>query len=121
MFWIKSIGVSLLLTLFIELAISFALGKRGRMLLVVAMVNLLTNPLVVIITLQGYLRRWPNPGMWVICLEIVAAMSEALIYRHFRRWFQHPVLFSLLLNGLSFGLGVVFQPILSQLLSGGGL
>ena len=119
MIWLKSLGISLALTLAVELAIALALGKRGRALAVVALANLLTNPPVVFLTLLGYLRHWAGLRLWIICAELAVLAAEALIYRRFEDDFKQPWLFSLLLNGVSFGMGVVLQPHLTRLLSGG--
>ena len=119
MIWLKSLGLSLLLTLVIELTAALILRKRDRALAVVALVNLLTNPPAVFITLLASYRRWTNLGLWMLCTEAAVFVTEALIYRRFGEDFKHPWLFSLLLNGVSFGLGVAFQSLLSSLSNGG--
>ena len=53
--WLASLGISLALTLSIELTAAAAAGKRGRALAIVALANVLTNPVVV---LSALLWRW---------------------------------------------------------------
>ncbi len=112
--WIKCLSVSLVLTLIFELAAALILKKRGRALSVVALVNVLTNPLVVSGTILWVIWDWPYRNLWVAFAEISAVTAEALIYRRHRDDFPHPWLFSLLLNGVSYGMGIVLEPLLSQ-------
>lgn len=119
MTWFISLSVSLFLTLAIELTAAWILRKRGRALKIVALVNLLTNPLVVSGTILWRLRHLKGIGFWILFAEAAAFAAEALIYRKFRNEFSHPWIFSLLLNGMSFGLGFVLQPVITNLLYGG--
>ncbi len=110
--WLTSLGISLALTLAIELAAALLAGKRGRALTVVALVNTLTNPVVVLTVLLW--RRYGLPGLplLIAALELAAVLTEGGIYRLWREEFPHPWRFSLILNALSYGLGVLLKFIL---------
>lgn len=111
-------AVSLGLTLIIELAFAFFWRLQNpREFLLVAAVNLLTNPAVVA---GYYLARWlilgnflGIPGMkrlWIlkgikIFLEATAISTEAVCYRLASRDIRRPWLFSLLANSLSYFIG----------------
>ncbi len=98
--WV-SLAVSLLLTLLLELPIALGWGLRGRRLLLCALVNLLTNPVVVLLCLLF-------PALWVTALsETGAVLAEGWYYR--RYGVERPWLLSLCANGCSFGAGVLLQ------------
>lgn len=92
--------VPLALTLLIELPVALAWGLRGRDLLLCALVNLLTNPVVVL--LHGLFPAWPV----TLLLEGAAVAVEALCYRRCGDHIPRPWLFSLAANALSFGAGL---------------
>ena len=106
----RALGVSLALTLAIELGFALCRGVRGRMLGVVALANVLTNPLVV--ALAGLWRAYALPGYApaVAVLELSAVLAEGAVYA--RRELARPYRFSLAANALSFGLGLFLQKIL---------
>lgn len=101
----------LMLTLFLSLGLTevfeggFALcaGKRGKALLLVGLVNLITNPPVVLLH-----RLWDGGWMLTACLELAAAAVEGLLYRY-SGLFQKPFRFSLAANALSFCLGLLIN------------
>ena len=95
--WLLALGVSLGLTLVLELAFALLCHKRGRALLFTALVNVLTNPVVVLAV-----RMWAAP-VWL--MEALAVLTEGFLYDKSRE-FSHPYLFSLAANALSFGLGL---------------
>lgn len=107
-------GGSLALTVVIELAVAFLLGMRtGKDMLLVALVNLLTNPPAVLCNwlCSLYLPEYRGiPVQFAIEAAVVAA--EALIYHIFaadRRWtIRRPVRLSLVCNGCSWLLGLLF-------------
>ena len=113
-------AVSLGLTLVIEIAVAFFWRIQSpRVLLLVAAVNLLTNPIVV----AGYylacwlvLRNFPETqGMeraWILkgvklLLEASAIGAEAFCYGLASREIRHPWIFSLLANSLSYFIGFI--------------
>ena len=107
--WLLSLGVSLALTLLIEGGIAFLARRRGRALRVVLLVNLLTNPAVVFFVLWGRSAGWPHMALWTALAELAAFAAEGAVYRSWREDFPHPWRFSLLLNGLSFGIGLLLS------------
>lgn len=110
---IRMFGWSLAITLAVELAVAFLLGVRtGKGMLLVALVNLLTNPPAVLcnwlcmLYLADY-RRIPVQ----LVIEAAVVTAEALIYCSFARdrvWpVRRPVLLSLTANGCSWLLGLL--------------
>ncbi len=100
---IRSLVWSLLLTELIECGFALALKKRGRALALCALVNLVTNPAVV-------LRRYLVGGTWWITalLEGAAVLAEGGFYRY-SGLYERPFLFSLAANALSFSLGLLIN------------
>lgn len=98
-----SLGVSLAATLVIELAAALLFRKRGLALAVVAAVNLLTNPLLVLIW-QLFHAAWL---FWL--LELAAAAAEGLCYRLFPQEFPRPFCFSVLCNTVSCTIGIMLN------------
>ncbi len=99
-----SLGLSLWVTLLLETAAALALGIRQRRdLLLVLLVNVLTNP-VVVLTLNLFLLAGQTPPWYLVAiLETAAVTIEALLYRsrlEYRR--IHPFLLSLILNSISY-------------------
>ena len=109
--WIVSLGVSLALTLIIELIFSLLCRKRGRALVFVTLANILTNPAVVLGALLW--RHFGLPCFWLYtaAAEILAVLAEGAVYKKSREGFSRPYLFSLAANGLSFTLGHLLQTI----------
>ena len=106
---LKGFAISLSLTLVIELLIAFLLKVRGKAeLLIVGLVNVLTNPLVVLIVYFTMFRfpafRWPVE----IALEILVIPAEGLLYRAAKKSgfaFERPFLLALACNACSYGFG----------------
>lgn len=113
--WIFPVmGISLGLTLIVELAFALACRVRGGWeLALVAAVNVLTNPAVVA---GYYLGRMAVPAAWLwalkLGLEISAFAAEALCYRMCSRQIRRPWQFSAAANLLSYGSGLVFMYLL---------
>ena len=109
--WVLSLGVSLCLTLVFEEAFALLWGLRGRDLLLCLLVNLLTNPPVVFLTLC-WRHFAPYPG-WlpVPFLEAAAVVIEGAIYRRDGEKVRRPFLFSLCANAFSFALGLLVNAI----------
>lgn len=111
-FW--SLGVSLLLTTALELVFSLAAGIRNHKdLLLVALVNLMTNPAVVLVYCLWSVYGPPAVGGYAvkIPLEILAVLVEAFYYKRYGRQFKHPFLFAVFANIFSFGIGEIIQMI----------
>lgn len=101
-----SLGVSLALTLALELGFALLWGVEGRDLPLAALVNVLTNPLVVLchaLTAQF----WPAGLVGVtLLLEAGAVAVEGYLYRS-RSGIRFPWAFSLCANLFSFTIGLL--------------
>ena len=107
---LKTLVVSLLLTLILEELFALLWGLRGRReLTVVALVNILTNPVVVLCyhTAVG-LFGWSAVAVTAV-LEISAVIVEWLYYRACSEQLKKPLLFALLANAFSYGMGCVIN------------
>lgn len=98
-------AISLGLTLVIELGVSLLLGMRtGRQILLVMLVNILTNPAAVLLCWLGAPQ---------IPIEIAVVAVEGGIYHCFskeERWnMTHPVLLAAALNIISYSAGLLIQ------------
>ena len=101
-----SLLLSLGLTELIECAFALTLKKRGKALLLCALVNLITNPPVVL------LQRLLGGGwLMVVGLELAVVIAEGLLYRY-SGLFKRPFLFSLAANALSFSLGFLINQLI---------
>ncbi len=95
--------ISLGLTLLVEGVFALAWGLRGRDLLLLALANALTNPLVVLVHgLTG----------WVIVPELWAIGTEWFLYRTLENQLKKPFLFALSANLLSYTVGEILQYII---------
>lgn len=98
MYLLNMFGVSLGLTLLIELPVAYLWGLRKRDLLTVAVANLMTNPLAVALHCAGLPQ---------IPIEIGVVLAEGWAYAtHFDR---RPILLALVSNALSWGIGMLIQ------------
>lgn len=104
---LEMFGVSFCLTLVIEIAVGFALGMRRRdQLLLLVLVNILTNPAAVLLCWLGVPQIPVESGVFLV---------EAGVFYLFSlddRWsIPHPVRLSILCNGCSWLLGIALQRI----------
>ena len=102
---LRSLVLSLGLTLLLEIPAAFILGlRRKEDILLVSLVNVLTNPVVVLIcNLFLLFTASPPPWFLILTLEVFAVLTEGFIYQKglsFRR--IHPFIVSLILNGISY-------------------
>ena len=106
---LTSVALSLGLTLAIEVPLAFLFGiRKGTDLLCVALVNVVTNPPLVLILNLYFLHGTP-PWYLIALLEVAAVGVEALFYRKcLSRCPLRPLLFSLILNGISYLGGCLF-------------
>lgn len=107
---LTALAVSLLLTLAFEEGFALCRGLRGqRELGLVALVNVLTNPPVVLLyhTATG-LWRWPAVPV-ALALETAAVVVEWRCYRAYSERVRRPFLFALLANLFSCGAGCVIN------------
>ena len=105
MYLVKMFGISLALTLALELPLARMLGLRGRKhLLLVLLVNVLTNPAAVLL---HYL------GMPQLPVELGVVAVEAWIYAAFSRtegWeVPRPVILAVVCNSVSWFTGILLQ------------
>ena len=106
---LASLGISLLLTLVFETVFFFLTGKRDKKdMLLLVMVNILTNPLVVLLYWLTVLR-WEVNSVIIIPLEVFAVLTEGYYYKKYGHSFKHPYFFSLAANVFSFGAGLLFE------------
>ena len=104
------LAMSLTLTLILEEGFALVWGLRGRRELgLVALVNVLTNPPVVLLyyTATG-LRHW-NAVLVTVVLEAAAVIVEWRCYRAYSEQVKRPFLFALLINLFSYGAGCVIN------------
>lgn len=113
--WIgRILGVSLGMTIALEFLFAVAVGVRNRKdLLLLVLVNVMTNPPVVLtyylLALYTPLSGWPVQ----IPLEILAVLAEAYCYRSYGRETRRPFRFSLFANAFSFGVGALLNAVVS--------
>ena len=98
-------GISLGLTLLIELPVGFAMGMRGKKhILLMILVNILTNPAAVLLCWLGVAQ---------IPVEIAVFLVEAGIYYWFSKdegfTIKHPILLALFANLISWTSGILIQ------------
>ena len=104
------LAVSLALTLVFEEGFALVWGLRGkRELGLVALVNCLTNPPVVLLyyTATG-LWHW-NAVLATTVLETAAVLVEWRCYQAYSEQVKRPFLFALVINLFSYGAGCVIN------------
>ena len=102
--------VSLALTIVIEAGFFLALRKRNkRDLLLVILVNVITNPVVVLLFWLAALYTDWNRNLVIVPLEIFGVLTEWFFYKKYGAEFSRPFLFSLSANAVSFGAGLLLQ------------
>lgn len=107
---LKSLALSLGLTLLLELPGAWLLGIRKKQdLLLVALVNIVTNPTVVLILNLVRLQTLP-PWYLIAALELAAVAIEGFIYhKGLSRKGRNPFLLSVILNGISYFGGLLLS------------
>ena len=112
---LTSLALSLLLTLGLEIGFFLLVGRwftsrrDTKTLLLVVLVNVLTNPLVVLLYwLTVFYTDW-NTAIVLIPLELFAVFAEGYYYRKYGACFRRPYLFSIAANAFSFGTGLLIQ------------
>ena len=107
---LKALAISLALTLIFEISFFLAIGKRNKKdLLLVVLVNTLTNPIVVLLYWIIYFNTNWNILLILILLELFAIGTEGFIYRKNAKTINRPFLFSIAANIISFSLGFIIQ------------
>ena len=111
--FIWTLLISLCMTLILELAFCFTFRIRSAHDLgLVVLVNILTNPPVVL--LNDILSRKTefSSVLVVIILELTAILVEALYYKRYADEIKRPFLFSLGANAFSFFAGIILQQLI---------
>ena len=93
--------LSLGLTEAFECGFALCTGKRGKALLLCALVNVVTNPPVVLLY-----RLLGGGWLLAVALELSAITAEGLLYGY-SGLYRRPFRFSLAANALSFSLGLL--------------
>ncbi len=99
-------GVSLMLTLVVELVFVFLMRVRNHKdLMLVALANMMTNPPIVAIF--HLLNRYTSANRiaTTILLEGAVILTEAEVFRKYGRSFPSPFLIALFANLLSYSTG----------------
>ena len=73
----------------------------------VILVNVLTNPIVVFTVYMMYIYLPDAVRPVTAVMEILAVVTEALIYQKYSRNIRRPWLFSLFANAFSYGVGLL--------------
>jgi len=107
---LASLAISLILTLALESGFFFIAGKRNiKDWLLLVMVNILTNPAVVLLYWLAVLYTDLHRAAIIVPLELAAVFIEGRCYRKYGENFKRPYLFSIAANAFSFGSGVIIQ------------
>ena len=110
----KVMLISFTCTVIIEISIAFILKYRGKDLLNVFLVNLLTNPLLnsIVVAINYYYGlKVRNISLYI--LEVIVLLVEGFIYyKYLNRKKINGFLLSLILNIASYGLGLLINKII---------
>lgn len=103
--------ICLILTIIIETLIAFLLKLRKTDLLIVVLVNILTNPLVVSISHYFNIKNGHFGYVYsLIALEILTFITEGLIYKYnLDNKKINPFIISLILNISSYLFGLIIN------------
>ncbi len=101
-----SLGMSLFLTLVLEWFIGYLCGIRDKMdFVLLTLVNILTNPLVVMSYYLVVHYSHMNRIVIIVVLEVMAILTEGYYYKTYGKTFSRPLLFALSANSFSFCIG----------------
>lgn len=104
----KYMGISLGLTLALELIFALVCRVRNKKdLLLVCLVNVITNPVVVFLYYLTVGKGWSL--LVLALLEVLAVVAEALFYKSYAEKISRPVLFAIGANIFSFFTGKMIQ------------
>ena len=103
---IEALLPSLFLTLLLELPFAWLWGAKKRDLLIVLLMNVLTNPLVVL----WYYSTWELGYLACTVLpELAAIVTEAQILRQFTEDTPYPAALGIFINLFSYSAGVMIN------------
>jgi len=107
---LTALGISLGLTLVLEVGFFiiyfFKAHWNKKDILLVILVNTLTNPIVVLTYWILYYNTNWNTTLIIIPLEVFAILTEGYIYKRNSECIKRPFLFSLLINAFSYSAGL---------------
>jgi len=107
---LSALCISLVLTLILEVGFYLLICKRNKKdLLLVILVNMLTNPIVVLTYWLFYLNTNWNTTLIKIPLELFAITVEGFYYNKYSQEIKKPFIFSIAANLFSFSVGVLIQ------------
>lgn len=110
---VASMGISLVMTILLEGSFALIVGIRDkRDLLLLCMVNILTNPAVVLIYHMTAYYTALNIVLVTVVLEGSAIAVEGSYYKAYARTIRHPCLFSAFVNLFSFTIGKLISLII---------
>ena len=103
----------LFLTLTLECGLAYVLGLRKKELLLTALINLITNPILVYISLLLMYHIGIEKGQIItyLLLEPIVVLSEYLLYRKYLPVKRNCLFLSLILNLISVLGGLLWQRI----------
>lgn len=107
---VKTLITSFLLTIILELTVALIWKIRDKKSwYVILLVNLITNPLVVMVHIWGRYLLIPNVlQVLTVLIEIVVWGLEGFLYSR-RLNVKHPYWFAVAANAVSYGCGVLVQ------------
>ena len=109
---LKSLAISLALTIILEAAFFLLSGKRNKKdLLLIILVNVLTNPVVVLVYWLVLVYSFWNVYVIQLPLEVIAVVAEGYCFKKYGQEFKRPFLFAIAVNAFSYGTGILLQQI----------
>lgn len=96
--------LSLLLTLIFEFLIAVVFKIRGKDLLLVVLVNILTNPAAVLLSLFG-----GNERIVQLVIEVMVILTEGWYYKKYSSRMKNGFIFSAVANTVSYTLGIILS------------
>lgn len=112
-FILKMMGISLASTIVLELLFALFWGIRNKKdLLLLCLVNLLTNPIVVFVYYIAKFYSDLDLILIVLVLEVLAFLVEGFYYKRYGKTYLDPYFFSFFANVFSFGIGKIISAII---------
>ena len=99
--------ISLFLTLVIELVVACLFRVKGKDLLLIVLVNVLTNPAAVLLSAFA-----GNKRIVQLVIEAVVILIEGWYYKKYSNAIGRGYVFSLMANGISYGIGIILPYII---------
>ena len=101
--------ISLGMTLVLELAYAWLWGVKGKDFIVITVMNILTNPLVVL-----WHYAFSDAGIWIntVLPELAAVIAEILLLMRFGKSVQKPVSLGICINLFSYFVGFIINLLL---------